>query len=40
MVDYIMGKNPPGFVFGNADMYNDGKVDAVDLVKLINALPK
>jgi len=40
MVDYIMGKNPPGFVFGNADMYNDGKVDAVDLVKLIKALPK
>ena len=40
MVDYIMGKNPLGFVFGNADMNNDGKVDAVDLVKLINALPK
>ena len=40
MVNYIMGKNPPGFVFGNADMNNDGKVDAVDLVKLINALPK
>jgi hypothetical protein len=40
MVDYIMGKNPPGFVFGNADMNNDGKVDAVDLVKLINALPQ
>ena len=40
VVDYIMGKNPPGFVFGNADMNNDGKVDAVDLVKLINALPK
>ena len=40
VVDYIMGKNPPGFVFGNADMNNDGKVDAVDLVKLINVLPK
>ena len=40
IVDYIMGKNPPGFVFGNADMNNDGKVDAVDLVKLISALPK
>ena len=40
IADHIMGKNPPGFVFGNADMNNDGKVDAVDLVKLINALPK
>lgn len=40
MVDYIMGKNSLGFVFGNADMNNDRKVDAVDLVKLINALPK
>lgn len=40
MVDYIMGKNSLGFVFGNADMNNDGSVDAVDLVKLINALPK
>ena len=40
MVDYIMGKNPPGFVFGNADKNNDGKVDAVDLVKRIKVLPK
>lgn len=36
LVDYIMGKNPPGFVFGNADMNGDDKVDAVDLVLLIN----
>ena len=40
VVDYIMGKNPDGFVFGNADMNNDDKVDAADLVKLISALPK
>lgn len=40
VVDYIMGKNPAGFVFGNADMNNDNKVDAVDLVKLISTLPK
>ncbi len=40
IVDYIMGKDFGYIVFENADMDNDGKVDAVDLVKLINALPK
>ena len=40
IVDYIMGKDFGYIVFENADMTNDGKVDAVDLVKLIDALPK
>ena len=40
IVDYIMGRDFGYIVFENADMNNDGKVDAVDLVKLIKALPK
>ena len=40
IVDYIMGRDFGYIVFENADMNNDGKVDAVDLVKLIDALPK
>ena len=40
IVDYIMGRDFGYIVFENADMDNDGKVDAVDLVKLIDALPK
>ena len=34
--DYIMGKNPPGFVFANANINGDSKVDAADLVLLVN----
>ena len=39
IVDYIMGKDFGYIVFENADMNNDCKIDSVDLVKLINALP-
>lgn len=36
VADYIMGRDPIPFVFANADMNGDTKVDAADLVKLIN----
>ena len=36
VADYIMGRDPIPFVFANANMNGDTKVDAADLVKLIN----
>lgn len=36
IVDYIVKGKTEGFVFDNADVSNDGKVDAVDIVKIIN----
>ena len=36
IADYIMGKNPPGFNFNNANINGDSKVDAADLVLLVN----
>ena len=36
IADYIMGRNPESFVFNNADMNGDTKVDAADLVLLVN----
>ena len=36
IADYIMGKNPSGFNFANANMNGDTKVDAADLVLLVN----
>ena len=39
IADYIMGKNPTGFVFDNADINGDTKVDAADLVLLIKMIP-
>ena len=39
IVDYIMRRNPGGFVFDNADINGDTKVDAADLVLLIKMVP-
>ena len=36
IVDYIVKGKTEGFIFDNADVSNDGKVDAVDIVKIIN----
>ena len=36
VADYIMGRDPIPFVFANANMNGDTKVDAADLVKIIN----
>ena len=36
IADHIMGKNPPGFNFNNANINGDSKVDAADLVLLVN----
>ena len=36
IADYIMGRNPESFVFNNVDMNGDTKVDAADLVLLVN----
>ena len=38
IADHIMGKNPPGFNFNNANINGDTKVDAADLVELINII--
>lgn len=36
IADYIMGKNPSPFVFANANINGDSKVDVADLVLLVN----
>lgn len=36
--DHILGKNPPGFVVNNANINGDSKVDAADLVLLLDML--
>lgn len=35
IADYIMGRNPAGFIKGQADVTGDGRVDVADLVKVI-----
>ena len=39
VVDYIMGRDPLPFVFDNANLNGDSKVDAADLVLLIKNVP-
>lgn len=39
VADYIMGRDPLPFVFANANMNGDTKVDAADLVLLIKMVP-
>ena len=36
VADYIMGRDPLPFVFANANLNGDSKVDAADLVLLVN----
>ena len=40
VVDYIMNGKTEGFIFDNADMNGDKKVDAADIVKLVNIIMK
>lgn len=35
IADYIMGRNPAGFIKGQADVTGDGRIDVADLVKVI-----
>lgn len=35
IADYIMGRNPTGFIKGQADVTGDGRIDVADLVKVI-----
>lgn len=40
LADYIMGKTPKGFNKKEADLNNDNKVNAADIVKLVDLLGK
>jgi hypothetical protein len=38
LADYILGKNPTGFNKKMADLNGDDKVNAVDIVYLVNSI--
>jgi len=40
IVNYIMGRNPVGFIFDNANVNGDAEVNAADLVLVIKMMPK
>jgi hypothetical protein len=37
-INYILGNNPPGFVFANADVNGDGVVNVSDVVGIVNII--
>lgn len=40
VADYLLGKNPDNFNKKNADANNDGKVNAADIVVIVNMSSK
>ena len=36
LVEFVMGKNPEGFYVGLADLNGDNKIDAADVVKMVD----
>ena len=38
LVEFVMGKNPEGFYEGLADLNGDNKIDAADVVKMVDLL--
>ena len=36
LVEFVMGKNPEGFYVGLADLNGDNKIDAADVIKMVD----
>ena len=36
LVGFVMGKNPEGFYVGLADLNGDNKIDAADVIKMVD----